>query len=71
MPLGKLRYTKKQLSTVCGNRWRKSDRIYRFWKRFYELADMPEVLQSKIDRVLDNSWQDDINVATRGSPEEH
>ncbi len=47
---------------------------YSFLKEFYGLADMPVVLQSKIDRVLDNSakaWQDDIIVATRGSPEEH
>ncbi len=47
---------------------------YRFKKGFYGLADMPVVFQAKIDRVLDNAanaWQDDIIIATRGTPEEH
>ncbi len=47
---------------------------YRLNRGFYGLADMPVVLQDKLDRVLEGTapaWQDDMIVVTRGTMSEH
>ena len=47
---------------------------YRIKKGFYGLADIPTIIQEKIDRTLEYStpaWLDDIIVVTRGDREEH
>ena len=47
---------------------------YRFLKGFYGLADIPTVLQHKIDQTLENkhpAWLDSIVVVTKGSKEQH
>ena len=47
---------------------------YRFLKGFYGLADIPTILQEKIDQTLENkhrAWLDDIIIVTKGSKEQH
>ena len=47
---------------------------YRFLKGFYGLADIPTIVQEKIDQTLDNkhpAWLDDILVVTKGTKEQH
>ena len=47
---------------------------YRFLKGFYRLADIPTILQEKIDQTLENkhpAWLDDIIIVTKGSKEQH
>ena len=47
---------------------------YRFLKGFYSLADIPTILQEKIDQTLENKhpvWLDDIIIVTKGSKEQH
>ena len=47
---------------------------YRFKKGFYGLADISTIFQEKINRTLEYctpAWQDDINVVTRGSRQDH
>ena len=47
---------------------------YRFLKGFYCLADIPTILQEKIDQTLENkhpAWLDDIIIVTKGSKEQH
>ena len=47
---------------------------YRFKEGFYGLADIPTILQEKIDRTLEYctpAWLDDIIVVTRGSKQDH
>ena len=47
---------------------------YRFLKEFYGPADIPTILQEKIDRTLGHQtpvWLDDIILVTRGTEEEH
>ena len=47
---------------------------YRFKKGFYGLADIPTIVQEKIDRTLEYctpAWLDDIIIVTRGSKQDH
>ena len=47
---------------------------YRFLKGFYGLADIPTIIQGKIDQTLENkhpAWLDDMIVVTKGSKEQH
>ena len=47
---------------------------YRFWKGFYGPADIPSLLQEKIDRILGHETPvllDDVIIVTGGTKEEH
>ena len=47
---------------------------YRFKKGFYGLADIPTIIQEKIDRTLGYctpAWLDDFIVVTRGNEQDH
>ena len=58
---------------ICDN-WSKIQRILRFKKRFYGLADIPTIFEETTGRTLEYSipaWLDDIIVVTRGIKQEH
>ena len=49
-------------------------RFYRIKKTFYGLADIPTIIQEKIDRTLGYctpAWLDDIKVVTRRNNHDH
>ena len=73
MPTDKSSSTKVQkacaLFTVTGV----FTEYYRFLKRFYELADIPTILQERIDTTLEHKhtvWLD-IIIVTKGNMDKH
>ena len=58
---------------ICRNRGKFSN-YYRFRKRLYGLAEIPAILEKKIDQTLENkhpAWLNDITVVTKDSNEQH